>query len=73
VFAIEAIDHSAEVPTDKFIAFTAALLEQDRAIVENQTPLYLDTDPGAELHMRVPDAVGLAYRRSLREAGIARA
>ena len=73
VFAVEAIDHSAEVPTDKFIAFTAALLEQDRAIVENQTPLYLDTDPGAELHMRVPDAVGLAYRRSLREAGIARA
>jgi Vanillate O-demethylase oxygenase C-terminal domain len=41
------------------------VLEQDRMIVESQRPERIPTDLREELHLKVPDATGIAYRRLL--------
>jgi phenylpropionate dioxygenase-like ring-hydroxylating dioxygenase large terminal subunit len=41
------------------------VLEQDRLIVESQRPEEIPTDLRDELHLKVPDASGIAYRRML--------
>ena len=43
---------------------------QDRPIVESQRPEELPLDLAAELHLKGPDAVAVAYRRFLAELGI---
>jgi phenylpropionate dioxygenase-like ring-hydroxylating dioxygenase large terminal subunit len=57
-------DHDWEV-------FDAIVMEQDRNIVENQRPEELPLDLGEELHLRGSDAGTLAYRRYLRDLGVA--
>jgi phenylpropionate dioxygenase-like ring-hydroxylating dioxygenase large terminal subunit len=57
-------DHDWEV-------FDAIVMEQDRRIVENQRPEELPLDLSEELHLRGSDAGTLAYRRFLRELGVA--
>jgi phenylpropionate dioxygenase-like ring-hydroxylating dioxygenase large terminal subunit len=57
-------DHDWEV-------FDAIVMEQDRHIVENQRPEELPLDLSEELHLRGSDAGTLAYRRFLRELGVA--
>jgi len=44
------------------------VLDQDRRVVESQRPERIPTDLREELHLKVPDATGIAYRRML--AGI---
>jgi phenylpropionate dioxygenase-like ring-hydroxylating dioxygenase large terminal subunit len=44
--------------------------EQDRVIVEGQRPWELPLDLSAELHLKGPDAVAIAYRRMLAELGV---
>jgi hypothetical protein len=51
--------------------FDAIVMEQDRHIVENQKPEELPLDLSEELHLRGSDAGTLAYRRFLRELGVA--
>jgi len=46
------------------------ILEQDRPIVESQRPAELPLDLTAELHVRGPDAVAVAYRRFMAEVGV---
>ena len=46
------------------------ILEQDRPVVESQRPAELPLDLSAELHLRGPDAVAVAYRRFIAELGI---
>ena len=43
---------------------------QDRPIVESQRPEELPLDLAAELHLKGPDAVAVAYRRFLAELGV---
>jgi phenylpropionate dioxygenase-like ring-hydroxylating dioxygenase large terminal subunit len=57
-------DHDWEV-------FDAVVMEQDRNIVENQRPEELPLDLSEELHLRGSDAGTLAYRRFLRDLGVA--
>ncbi len=46
------------------------ILEQDRPVVESQRPAELPLDLSAELHLRGPDAVAVAYRRFMAEVGV---
>ena len=46
------------------------ILEQDRPVVESQRPAELPIDLTAELHVRGPDAVAVAYRRFMAEVGV---
>ncbi len=48
-----------------FSDFTHEIMEQDRRIVESQRPEMIPTDLREELHLKVPDASGIAYRRFL--------
>ena len=48
-----------------FKDFTDTIMEQDRVIVESQRPEEIPTDLRDELHLKVPDASGIAYRRLL--------
>jgi len=43
---------------------------QDQVIVERQRPWELPLDLSAEMHLRGPDAVAIAYRRLLAELGV---
>ncbi len=45
--------------------FSDTIMEQDRRIVESQRPEEIPTDLREELHLKVPDASGIAYRRLL--------
>ena len=46
------------------------IAEQDRVIVENQRPDEIPLDLAEELHLKVPDALGLAYRKFMLELGV---
>lgn len=52
--------HDAE-----FVDFTHGIMEQDRRVVESQRPERIPTDLRDELHLKIPDASGIAYRRYL--------
>ncbi|MGH8872437.1 MAG: Rieske 2Fe-2S domain-containing protein [Acidimicrobiia bacterium] len=54
-------------PSDdaEFIDFTHEIMEQDRLVVESQRPERIPTDLRDELHLKIPDASGIAYRRYL--------
>jgi vanillate O-demethylase monooxygenase subunit len=49
--------------------FEDVIFEQDRRIVESQRPERVPFDIAAELHLKF-DAVAVAYRRAMREAGL---
>jgi hypothetical protein len=46
-----------------FIDFTHWIMEQDRVVVERQRPERIPVDLKEELHLKVPDASGIAFRR----------
>ncbi len=50
---------------DAVRAGIAEVFAQDRRIVESQRPEMIPTDLRDELHLKVPDAAGIAYRRLL--------
>jgi phenylpropionate dioxygenase-like ring-hydroxylating dioxygenase large terminal subunit len=52
------------------MATDVLILEQDRPVVESQRPAELPLDLTAELHVRGPDAVAVAYRRFMAEVGV---
>jgi phenylpropionate dioxygenase-like ring-hydroxylating dioxygenase large terminal subunit len=52
------------------MALDLLILEQDRPVVESQRPAELPLDLAAELHVRGPDAVAVAYRRFMAEIGV---
>ena len=56
--------------TAERLEFLQTVVEQDRAIVENQRPEELPLDLAEELHIKGPDGIALAYRRMLRELGV---
>jgi phenylpropionate dioxygenase-like ring-hydroxylating dioxygenase large terminal subunit len=63
-------NHSFDREDSSFKDFTDTIMEQDREIVETQRPEQIPIDLREELHLKVPDAAGIALRRLL--AGIER-
>jgi phenylpropionate dioxygenase-like ring-hydroxylating dioxygenase large terminal subunit len=61
---------SLDQPPDKLIAFTDAIWEQDRLLIESQRPEELPVDWNAELHVRGPDGPSMVYRKKLIEMGV---
>jgi hypothetical protein len=53
------------------VSAARASRNQARRIVENQRPEVLPLDLSEELHLRGSDAGTLAYRRMLRDLGVA--
>lgn len=49
----------------QFADFSNTIMEQDRIVVESQRPERIPLDLKAELHLKVPDASGIAFRRML--------
>jgi phenylpropionate dioxygenase-like ring-hydroxylating dioxygenase large terminal subunit len=63
-------NHSLEPENDRrFIEFAEVVLEQDRRVVESQRPEQIPLSLREELHLKVPDAFALVYRRLLAEFG----
>jgi phenylpropionate dioxygenase-like ring-hydroxylating dioxygenase large terminal subunit len=58
-------NHHQEEDDATWKEFSDTIMEQDRAIVESQRPEEIPTDLREELHLKVPDASGIAYRRIL--------
>jgi phenylpropionate dioxygenase-like ring-hydroxylating dioxygenase large terminal subunit len=58
-------NHGLDEPDKTWTDFTNTVLAQDKVIVESQLPEEIPTDLKEELHLRVPDASGIAYRRLL--------
>jgi phenylpropionate dioxygenase-like ring-hydroxylating dioxygenase large terminal subunit len=49
--------------------FALTVMAQDRAVVESQRPELIPLDLREEMHLRVPDAFSIVYRRLLEEVG----
>jgi phenylpropionate dioxygenase-like ring-hydroxylating dioxygenase large terminal subunit len=52
-----------------FADFSNTIMEQDRVVVESQRPEKIPVDLKEELHLKVPDASGIAFRRMLSKIG----
>jgi vanillate O-demethylase monooxygenase subunit len=67
VWAAIGRNHSFEMDDRVFAGgdWFDVVLEQDRRVVESQRPERIPTDLREELHLKVPDATGIAYRRLL--------
>jgi vanillate O-demethylase monooxygenase subunit len=70
VFLVAARNFDSQVPDDEVIAYDLSIAAQDRPIVEGQRPEELPLDLSEELHVRA-DSVTIAYRRKLKELGLA--
>jgi hypothetical protein len=60
-------NHDFDAPDARYVAYTHTIYEQDRRIVESQHPEALPLDLTEELHLKVPDAATIEYRRLLAE------
>jgi phenylpropionate dioxygenase-like ring-hydroxylating dioxygenase large terminal subunit len=60
-------NHSLDKDDEGFMGGFDAIMDQDRVIVETQRPEQIPIEVKEELHLRVPDAAGIMYRRALRE------
>jgi len=58
-------NHSLDHADKEFGDFTNVIMEQDKAVVESQRPEQLPLDLREELHIKVPDAASILYRRLL--------
>lgn len=67
IFVWRGRDHSFEKSDAEIGEFQTALLMQDRAIVESQRPEAIPLDLRDEVHLKVPDAVAISYRKLLAE------
>ena len=67
VFAAIGRNHALDMDDRQFAGgdWFDTVLEQDRRVVESQRPERIPTDLREELHLKVPDASGIAYRRML--------
>jgi vanillate O-demethylase monooxygenase subunit len=63
-------NYNLEQPDSVLRDFEDTIFEQDRRIVESQRPEIVPFDLADELHLRF-DAVAVAYRRAMREQGLA--
>lgn len=61
--------YGLETPDHVFDEFSNRVLEQDRRIAESQRPEEIPVDLKDELHLKIPDASGIALRRELAAIG----
>jgi phenylpropionate dioxygenase-like ring-hydroxylating dioxygenase large terminal subunit len=50
---------------ERFVAFSLEVMRQDKAVVESQRPEELPLSLREELHLKVPDALAMVYRRRM--------
>jgi phenylpropionate dioxygenase-like ring-hydroxylating dioxygenase large terminal subunit len=65
IFVLIARNHSLDVDDAKFSLGFDEVMAQDQFVVESQRPELIPTDLAEELHVKVPDACCVAYRRQL--------
>ena len=65
LFSFIARNHSLDKTDEEISEGFDEIMEQDRRVVEGQRPEEIPVDIREELHLRVPDAASLAYRRLL--------
>jgi phenylpropionate dioxygenase-like ring-hydroxylating dioxygenase large terminal subunit len=58
-------DFGLDEPDSDFKEYSDVIMEQDRVVVEGQRPEQIPVDLREELHLKVPDAPAIAYRRLL--------
>jgi phenylpropionate dioxygenase-like ring-hydroxylating dioxygenase large terminal subunit len=58
-------NYALDTPDSDFDYFANRVTEQDRRIIESQRPEQIPLDWREELHIRVPDAPTIAFRRAL--------
>ena len=71
IFYVQARNFMRENADEYANEVSHLIFEQDRRISEHQHPEMLPVDLTEEVHLRVGDAIGIAYRRKLREIGLA--
>jgi phenylpropionate dioxygenase-like ring-hydroxylating dioxygenase large terminal subunit len=62
-------NYELDADDESFRAFCDKVLGQDQTIVESQRPEEIPTDLRDELHLKVPDAAAIMYRRLLGQIG----
>lgn len=67
IHVIVSRNHSLDRPDEEFTGGFDVIMDQDRVIVESQRPEEIPVGLKEELHLRLPDAHALLYRRMLRE------
>lgn len=65
VYAHMTRNYALDQPDEPYRDLLFTVMEQDRMIVESQRPERIPVDLHEELHLRVPDATGIAFRRLL--------
>ncbi|SLN70822.1 aromatic ring-hydroxylating oxygenase subunit alpha [Roseisalinus antarcticus] len=60
-------NHGLNRPDEDFTSGFDVVMNQDKVIVESQRPEQIPMDLKEELHLRMPDAHAVLYRRMLRE------
>ncbi len=69
-FLVMGRNYDFDQPAEVLQAFEDTIFNQDKRIVESQRPEQVPFDLAAELHLKF-DAVAVAYRRAMRESGLA--
>jgi phenylpropionate dioxygenase-like ring-hydroxylating dioxygenase large terminal subunit len=59
-------DHDFERPDEDYRQLSVEVFAQDRAVVETQLPEQIPVDLKHELHVKVPDAFSVEFRRIFR-------
>jgi vanillate O-demethylase monooxygenase subunit len=73
LWVLFARDHSFDRPDHEWTDFSIQIWSEDQEVVEEQRPERLPVDLTAEVHLRAPDAAGIAYRGLLRDIGLSHA
>jgi vanillate O-demethylase monooxygenase subunit len=69
IFILKCRDHDLDQSTDEWVRFQRAVNEEDRVMVESQTPQGLPLDIGAERHLS-SDRFSVIYRRHWAATGM---
>jgi vanillate O-demethylase monooxygenase subunit len=69
-FVYKLRDYALDQPDDDYIAKSALVAAQDRAIVEEQRPEELPVDLTEEMHVRGPDDAAVVFRRAMGAIGV---
>lgn len=69
-FLVMGRNYDFDQPIEVLQAFEDTIFNQDKRIVESQRPEQVPFDLAAELHLKF-DAVAVAYRRAMRDSGLA--
>ena len=69
-YCLIARNYNLEQPDTVLQEFEKVIFSQDQRVVESQRPERVPFDLAAELHLRF-DAVAVAYRRAMRDQGLA--